>query len=801
MDRSAGIGPLAGITVVETGPGVAGAWCGRLLASLGAEVTVLPPSGGDPLAAREEIPGDAATRGLVHEWLMAGKRLGKSTGENTGENTGTGNRTSTGTGTSTGAGRSTGRATGTATGDSTDTPTPMPADTQLGTPPAQPDLLIIGEDHRGTPSVTPTRGTVRLSWFGASGPYAAWQGTDLVVQALSGVLYPTGPQDGAPRPLGDLHSALLGGVAGAAAALTALLARGPALTLDVSILETALLLGELQVADVDYYGRAVPRAGINRFSPTCPLSIHRCREGWLGVTLITPQQWDAFCRMIGRADLAENPDFATTTLREQRADAVEAAIDAALPARTAQEWAEEARRLRIPAVVVPDAAGILANPVFAERGAVAPVRVRDRVLDAPASPLHVAAPQGEGQAPPPRSTAEAPLAGLRIADFSMGWAGPLATRILADLGAEVIKIEAGRYPDWWRATQWTPEAIAARQFEKSHRFAAMNRGKRSVSFDLTTPEGADLARRLVAESDAVVENHAAGVIARLGLGWEVLSEGRDDLVMLSMSAFGTGNPLSDTRAYGSTLEQASGLPSFRGEPGEPPVLGHVAYGDPVGGLYGAVALLAALHHRQRTGRGQWLNLSQVEFLLPFAAAPVLTRSATGREPLRPGNGHVSLALHGLYPAAGDRWIAIAADEGQRRALSRLTGLTEATLAATLSAWTAPQEAEPLAAALQAAGIPAAPVRTPEEAMADPHLALSGSYHDTERPHLGRQRQVGLPFLIDGRRMPFRGTAPLLGGDTEAVMRDILGEGRALYHSALDRGIVSLEPTTLRGAHG
>src|SRR5690606_22668721 len=261
--------------------------------------------------------------------------------------------------------------------------------------------------------------------------------------------------------------------------------------------------------------------------------------------------------------------------------------------------------MKVPLVVVPDAGALATHPVFTRRGTVAPLPARPDLV-APGSPLRVAAPVadvGKGaaevtprnadkaagrhastsastEATADRGGSDAPLAGRRVTDFSMGWAGPIATRILADLGADVIKIEAGRYPDWWRSTQWTPEAIASRQHEKSCRFAAVNRGKRSVSFDLTTAEGRALARALVAASDVAVENHAAGVIDRLGMGWAELSRDRSDLVMLSMSAFGSGNALSDTRAYGSTLEQASGMPSFRGSEGMPPMMGHIAYGDP-----------------------------------------------------------------------------------------------------------------------------------------------------------------------------------------------------------------------------
>lgn len=193
--------------------------------------------------------------------------------------------------------------------------------------------------------------------------------------------------------------------------------------------------------------------------------------------------------------------------------------------------------------------------------------------------------------------------------------GPLASRLLADLGAEVWKIEAGRYPDWWRGVNWTPQFIESREYEEAKIFTPMNRGKLGVSIDLTTPVGRQIALDLVGKADAVIENQAAGVMKKFWLDWEELSARRPDLVMASMSAFGTGNAWSETRAYGSTLEHGSGLPSLVGTEGVAPTMTHVAHGDPVGGLYGCAALLTALVDRQRTGDGHYVNVSMVESVL------------------------------------------------------------------------------------------------------------------------------------------------------------------------------------------
>ncbi|MAS41751.1 MAG: CoA transferase [Rhodobacteraceae bacterium] len=761
-------GPLAGYRATEIAGGVGGAWTGRLLAALGADVARLEPEGGDPLRRRREDPDAPETEGLLHAWLSQGKRSLDAAG--------------------------------------------------LDEAVAASDLLILGEDAPRAPiNGRPRHATLDLSWFGPRGPRGAWRGADLAVQALTGMIHPCGPEDGPPLPLGDLQAAMIGGVAAATAGLAALYAGRTHRLCEVSILESCLVLSDLQINDAQSLDRPCPRNGVNRFHPTCPVSIHRCKTGWLGVTCITAAQWAGLCEMLERPDLAADPRMATIHTRSEHADEIEAAINAVLPGRSAEDWAALGRELKVPCVVVPDAGGLLSHPVFTTRGTFAKIDGRGDATG-PASPLRVEAPGGPGTGTPPQGAADplAPLSGLRIADFSMGWAGPLATRILADLGAEVIKIEAGRYPDWWRGTLWDADSIAAAQYETSRRFSAVNRNKASVSFDLTTEEGKALARALVAASDAVVENHAAGVMPRLGMGWEQLSAGREDLVMLSMSAFGSGNVWSDTRAYGSTLEQGSGLPSFRGAPGGPPTMGHIAYGDPVGGIHGAACLLAALIHRKRTGLGQWMNVSQCECLLPFTAPAVLSRSVTGREPPRPGMRHAAMAPHGIYPAAGeDAWIAIAApDDAAWRALATAIGRPDlaeahpdfdsrrraaAEIDAAISAASAGREAEAMAAALQAAGVVAAPVLKPEQVIEDPHLDACGTYVDVLRAHIAPQRQFALSWTVDGARTRLRGPAPLLGADTQDVLTRVLGRDPGDYAALTASGVISLRPTALRGA--
>ncbi len=772
-------GPLVGVTVLEMAGGVAGAYGAKLFADLGASVSRIEPASGDPMRSLRLDPDEPATEGLYYSYLNAGKRI---------------------------------------------------ANDVHGLKAC--DLLILGEAaNRSANLPSPRIATIDISWFGTEGPYADWQGTDLIAQALAGLVHPAGPTEGPPSFLGDHQAAQIGGLAGYCAGVAALIGGVPTepQRFDISIFEAIIIMSELQFSNSEVRGHALPRLGVNRFLPTSPLSIHRCKEGWIGITPLTPAQWQSFCAMLELPELATDPDLLVPRERFPHAARMEAAFDTRFPARTAEEWAELGRQYKVPMVIVPNAQGILDHPVFHARESLASLTHANQPYRVPRTPLRLEDTPPRAQLDdgasetvspatplPPVEDHTAPLTGVRVVDFSMGWAGPLATRMLADFGAEVIKIEAGRYPDWWRSVDWSPEAIARKQYEESRLFSALNRGKKSVSLDLTTATGQTLAKALVEQAVVVVENQAAGVMPRLGLGYEHLSEVRSDLIMLSMSAFGSGNIWSETRAYGSVLEQGSGLPSFAGRPEWPPTMAHIAYGDPIGGIYGCASLLTALYHQKQTGNGQWINNTQIEAMLPFTTPALLIKQATGREPTRRGNRHPVMAPHGCFPCAGeDNWIAIAVAGAEDWAgLARVIGrddwwqdaslrtpearrTREDEIEAGISAWTQTQEAKTAAAALQRAGVAAAPVHRTDEVTHDPHLQARRFFYDIKRQHVGQQWQAGLPLQRNRERYPMRGLAPFLGGDSEAVLTSIMGRSSEEFRQLLTDCVVSLAPTQLR----
>jgi benzylsuccinate CoA-transferase BbsF subunit len=255
----------------------------------------------------------------------------------------------------------------------------------------------------------------------------------------------------------------------------------------------------------------------------------------------------------------------------------------------------------------------------------------------------------------------APLAGVRVADFTWVWAGPHCTLQLAHLGADVIRVETATRLCVTRLLP--PFADFKPGPNRSGYFNQYNQGKDSVTLDLKRPGGVAVAKRLCAASDVVVENFAAGVMDRMGLGYEVLRALRPDIVMIALSGYGATGPDRDKVSYGPAQVPLSGMSSVTGYRGHPPMHVGVSYGDPTGGLHGAFAVLAALLHRARTGEGQYVDLSQWETSMAVLPEALLDWTMNGRQPPRDGNRDPHMAPHGVFPAAGvDRWLALAVEE-------------------------------------------------------------------------------------------------------------------------------------------
>jgi crotonobetainyl-CoA:carnitine CoA-transferase CaiB-like acyl-CoA transferase len=798
---------LEGVRVAEFGFGAALAYCGKLFADLGADVVKVEQPGGDP--GRREPPlvdrGDGVLESGVFAWRNTNKKSVIAADDDIERLREIAGASDVLLDARPGAGHDPG--------------------------PAGRDAL-----RAAFPALT----IVAVSWFGEDGPYRDYVGSDAVARALAGVLATVGPEE-RPQFLAEHQAIFPAALSAFTAALSALIsaqAGGRGRRFEISIQEANVPIVDYPLAVATSLPEADHRWGLNRFFPVFPVGVYRCREGWLGVTAFTPDQWRSFCAMLGLAAHAERPEFQTLPDRFALAEDIEALFEPALLKRTAHEWFEETQRLRLPIVVVPDMAELLAEPVHRSRGAFGEVRIGDACFEAPVVPQHLTAtpPLAVGIAPlagehgstwraspTPRlpDTAQAdpaalPLTGVRIIDLAMGWAGPLATRQLADLGAEVIKVEGRAYPDWWRGSDYSDEANATHLHELAMNFNFLNRNKTGITLDLTRPEGADLLRALVRTADGVVENYACGVLAKLGLDYASLVQEKPDLVMVSMPAFGATTPWAEVRAYGSTLEHGSGLPSVTGRPEDPPMMNHIAYGDPIGGLNACPALLAGLVHQRRTGEGQFVDLSQVECLFPLVAPWVIEQSITGTTATRRGNRHPWLAPHGCFHCAGeDAWVVVACTSDEAwptlaHAIGRPDLAADASLGtaegrraredeleAAIEAWTSDRSPDDAMARLQAAGVAAGAVRGLREILTtEPQLTARGYWQTIDRPFLGPHLQSSPVIREDGRPYPIRTAAPTLGQSTREVLTRLLGLSAAELDRLEAARIIGEEPVPM-----
>lgn len=404
-----------------------------------------------------------------------------------------------------------------------------------------------------------------------------------------------------------------------------------------------------------------------------------------------------------------------------------------------------------------------------------------------------------------------PLAGVRILDLTLVWAGPCATRLLADAGAEVIKVESPRNWDLLRALHFLPPDTP-QAYDKSAFFNHNNRNKFGCVLDIGQARGRDLALRLAAISDVVVENLRADGLERLGLGYEALRQARRDIIVVSMPSHGRDGPEAHHIAFGSNIEQLAGLTSLTGYPDGGPHKTGLSYGDPVAGTMAAGAVLAALLHRRRTGEGQHIEVAQWEAMIAMLGEFVVAQGMTGEQPLLLGNRHRSMAPHGVYSCRGeDAWVALAVGSDREfQALCAGIGRPELAreprfadvvsrhrhqdeLDPIIAGWTRERTHREAAEALQSWGLAAAPVLTIPELLEDAHLRAGGFFETVAHPVAGVWDMEGVVWRFGRTPAHVRLPAPCFGEHNDYVFDELLG----LSHeemAALERdGVIGRVP--------
>ena len=355
------------------------------------------------------------------------------------------------------------------------------------------------------------------------------------------------------------------------------------------------------------------------------------------------------------------------------------------------------------------------------------------------------------------------LEGLRVAEFGSYAAGPHIGKMLANFGATVVHVESRVHPDGFRL-QYPPYKDGKPGIDGSGCFAYFNDSKLGVTLDLKSARGVELARRLVATCDVVIENMRPGVMARIGLGYEALKAVNPRLVMLSSCNMGQTGPRADTPGFGSQLTALAGMSHLTGDRDGPPLLLYGPYIDFIASVLGASAVLAALERRRETGEGAYLDVSQYECGLLFLAGELLDYHTNGRVAERCGNEDPDAMPHGAYACGDGSWLA----------LSCWSDAERARLPAALDTWLRQRTAAQAAVELQAMGVHAHAVNTIAELFTDPQLAARGHWRRRTHDVIGEHAYCGPAFALSATPGEVTGPAPTLGRDNEAVLRGLLG---------------------------
>lgn len=704
--------------------------------------------------------------------------------------------------------------------------------------------------------------------LGRAGPHAGWQLEPLPAFAASGALWASGFADRPPCWLPGFQAhdcASVVAVLGALAAVASRRRDGCGQTVEVSVQEAAMAcFAPWSIVLADYARRFPLLLHASPRDADGPAVVVPVADGWVRLLAVTPRQLRALVLLV----TGREPEHTTARPPERATshDGPWTAFQAAAP-RIAEGGLDLANlimgalsRLPVHLDLLPAVRGalqtfrLLATRAFANRRRdeivaqglrlglpIAPVhrpeefvvaeqtRVRGffRRTDFPhlgnapvapfpcrlsATPVVLARPAPEahddtsdfaprehaasGGATDPRP----PLDGLRVVSLCVGAVGPELCSTLRDLGAEVAKLESAGSPDFLRRL-----SVDLGSPNCSFMFNDENRGQRSVCLDLSTDTGRALALRLCATADVVAENRQGGVADRLGLGYDAVRAVRSDVVYVSSQGFGRGGPLGAAPAYGPMAAAFAGATWLWNHPDPPyPAGSSLEHPDHLAGRMLAVAVLAALEHRTRTGEGQHVELSQSEAAAFLLGHFYLQEPCTGRPVVQQGNASAGACPHGVYRARGDdRWVAIAVtdDAAWTRFCGVVTWKAEARFAtlagrlaardeldARVTAWTTNHTPEEVASRLQAIGVSAFPVQGPDEHRADAHLAARQALVTLDDPEVGDVLHVANPLRLSGTPLVPAAPAPRLGADTEDVLVRWLGLTPDEVRRLVDAGV-------------
>ncbi|MGI9591607.1 MAG: CaiB/BaiF CoA transferase family protein, partial [Myxococcota bacterium] len=633
---------LSGVRVIDFSTGIAGGYATKLFADAGADVVKVEPPGGDPLRRRSATRGAVppGEDGALFRFLHAGKRAIVG----------------------------------------------APGDPEVDALLGGADLVVESFedgslDPAGLTARDPRLVVLSITPFGREGPYAGRAWSELTVQAESGSISGRGLPEQPPIMAGGKTTFWVGGTFAAVSALAAVQRAhrtGVGETIDFSLLEVINIAGTVYI---DLMMGLAGRPPLTQPARMVEIpSIEPTKDGWVGFNTNSRQQFDDFLLLIERTDLRGDEELAAIGGRWMRRDEWNEAVRAWTTQHTTEEIVERAALLRIPVAPVNDGAAALAHPHFAARGVF--VKNPSGGFVQPRPPYLI---DGEGAPPPgvtpgpgehqgriePRERPAAagveggrlPLEGLRVLDATAWWAGPSATGMLANLGADVIHLEAAHRPDGMRMVGGMFAGLHEQWWEYSGLFLGANLNKRGLTLNLQEQRGRELCLELIEQCDIFVENFSPRVVEQFGLDWEAVHARSPSTILVRMPAFGLSGPWRDHVGFAQTMEQMTGLAWLTGHAEDQPRIQRGPC-DPIAGMHAAFATLVALQERETTGVGSLVECTMVEGALNAAAEQIVEFSAYGNRLSREGNRSPWAAPQGLYPcrghdaAATPRWLAL-----------------------------------------------------------------------------------------------------------------------------------------------
>ncbi|MCP5026366.1 MAG: CoA transferase [Actinomycetia bacterium] len=680
---------------------------------------------------------------------------------------------------------------------------------------------------------TPTQIVVRVSPFAATGPYSTWRSTDLVDAAVAGHLRLSGAPDREPlQGVPDIvhHAAGMFAFVGAVAALVARVRTGFGQLVETSHQEVIAALHQFSLLRYTHNGAILSRQGNRYAGPGTPIGGYECADGWIGLAISQGDQMERMLEVTGLSSMLERDDVDSIWDLMINTDLLDAELIPYLKSQPRAELVELFQALRLPCAPASDMADLLADEHLSARGfwRSAP----DDGLQHPGPPIRMSG-HGWGLGPkekqgdlpeaaePAESLADGPLTGVRVLDMTRVWAGPLATRILADLGAEVLMTEV----PWTRTGLEVPQIYidgthffpddegGERPWNRSGFHNKYANNKLSTVIELDKEAGRNLFAALVPTADILVENYSPRVMPDLGFDQHTLNELNPDLLYVTMPGYGREGPYADWVAYGPTIDGHVGHTSLTGYRGEGPWKCGVAWPDPIGGIHGAAAALVGLLDRlvDPNAEGQTIEVAQIESAINMIGQHVVGAQGDDGEvtvPRRWGNRRPRRAPQGVYRCAGhDRWIAISVVDDQSwqglcdsAGWGDLAGLDpdgrwerHDEIDERLTEFTRNQIDVELMSLLQAAGVPAGAAHDAGEVMNDPQLAAIGFFAELEHADAGTHPWPRFPVRLSATPATMRSAAALMGEHNEYAACDLAGYTPEQYQTLLENGIVRTTP--------